>query len=168
MDNHKTSVCVETWLSKIPGISTYRNLESRRETDKHLREHLASRLQEAREYLKRIALDLSRKGQIESLDELDWLTSHIQQVADMIRYASYGYSGIFDLNDKIGEDELDQLYFFDLSLMDEIEMIHSMLEALDTRVKDAVWKENIRCAQKSLYRLEEKFQKRMDFMAHPH
>lgn len=167
MDNNKISACVETWLSKIPGISTYRDRERQRETDKHLREHLASRLQEAREYLKRIALDLSRKGQIDSLDELDWLTSHIQQVADMIRFASYGYSGIFDLNDKIGEEELGQLYYFDLSLMDEIELICSEVEALETQAEEKVWKENIQVAQQGLYRLEEKFQKRRDFMTHP-
>jgi hypothetical protein len=35
---------VEEWLSRVPGLRTYRRREHRRETDKRLREHIASRL----------------------------------------------------------------------------------------------------------------------------
>ena len=88
---------VESWLARIPGVRTYREREHRREADKKIREHLASRLQEIRSPLKKVTLDLSSKGQMESLAKLDRLSSHLQQMADTIRYASYGYSGIFDL-----------------------------------------------------------------------
>jgi hypothetical protein len=44
---------VERWLARIPGVRTYRDREHRRETDKQLREHLASQLQEARSHLTR-------------------------------------------------------------------------------------------------------------------
>jgi maltooligosyltrehalose synthase len=100
---------IETWMRKIPGVRTYMEREHRRETDKKLREHLASRLQESRSQLKKITLDLSVKNQMESLAKLDRFSSRLQQMADTIRYASYGYSGIFDL-EKIREDELDRLY----------------------------------------------------------
>ncbi len=158
---------METWLAKIPGICTYRDREKRRETDKQLREHLASRLQKARSHLKRIALNLSKRNQLDPLDELDWLSSHMQQVADTIRHASYGYRGIFDLKFKIREEELDRLYSFDLSLLDEIDQINSEMKTLATQGDGDDCKEKIRAAQNRLYALEEKFHQRKDFMARP-
>jgi hypothetical protein len=113
---------IEMWMKKIPGVRSYKEREYRRETDKKLREYLASRLQEYRSQVKRVTLDLTTKGEMESLAKLDRFSSHLQQMADTIRYASYGYSGIFDL-EKIREDELDRLYSFDLSLVEELERI---------------------------------------------
>src|SRR4030042_3721381 len=86
---------VEKWLSWIPGIGTYRDRERRRETDKKIREHLASQLQEARSRLKRLTLNFSQKGQLDPLVDVDRLSAHLHQVAGTIRYASYGYGGIF-------------------------------------------------------------------------
>src|SRR4030042_876896 len=94
---------VETWLARIPGVRTYRDREHRRETDKQLRERVAARLHETRSHLKRLTLDLSQKGVLDPLDELDRLSSHLQQMADTIQHASYGYGGIFDL-EKIREE----------------------------------------------------------------
>jgi hypothetical protein len=154
---------VENWLARIPGIRTYRDREHRRETDKRLREHLASQLQEARSSLKRIALDLSQKGQLDPLDELDRLSSHIQQMADTIRYASYGYGGIFDL-EKIREEELDRLYAFDLSLMDDLEKIKAKAEELVPETLPETWRTRMGEARHLLEALEQKFRQRSDFL----
>lgn len=155
---------VERWLARIPGIRTYRAREHRRETDKRLREHLASLLTQAKAEIKRIALDLTQKGQLEHLDELDRLAAHVQQMADTIRYASYGYSGIFDL-EKIREEELDRLYAFDLSLMDDIDEIKAKVSEINKNLPAEALSEAIRLADEFVTGLEEKFQQRKDFFS---
>ncbi|MBI5967777.1 MAG: hypothetical protein HY882_07965 [Deltaproteobacteria bacterium] len=156
---------VESWLARIPGIRTYRDREHRRETDKRLREHLASRLQDVRSQLSRTVLDLSQKGEFAHLEDMDRLSSRIQQVADTIRYASYGYAGIFDV-EKIREEELDQLYAVDLSLMDDLGAIKSKVAELSQGSLEK-WKTTIEEAFHLLDCLEEKFRQRNEFMAQP-
>ena len=157
---------VENWMARIPGVRTYREREHRRETDKKLREHLASRLQETRSRLKKVVLDLSTKGQMESLGKLDRLSSHLQQMADTIRYASYGYSGIFDV-EKIREDELNRLYTFDLSLVDDLERIQKNVEEIGPASSPAAREKKVEETETFLLSLETKFNQRKEFMSRP-
>jgi hypothetical protein len=157
---------VESWMARIPGVRTYREREHRRETDKKLREHLASRLQEVRSQLKKVVLDLSTKGQMESLGKLDRLSSHLQQMADTIRYASYGYSGIFDV-EKIREDELNRLYTFDLLLVDDLERIQKSVEEIGPASSPAAREKKVEETETFLDSLETKFNQRKEFMSRP-
>ena len=157
---------VEQWLARIPGVRTYRDREHRRETDKHLREHIAARLLEARSGLTRTTLEMSKKGQLGPLAELDRLSSRMQQMADTIRYASYGYAGIFDVQ-KIREEELDRLYTFDLSLMDDLEAIQSKVTEMPPQNPPEKLSAVIKEAEDLLDALEKKFRQRNDFMARP-
>jgi hypothetical protein len=155
---------VESWLAKIPGIRTYRDREHRRETDKQLREHLASRLRGVRDLLLRLILDVSQKGDLNLLTEMDRLSSHLQQMADTIRYASYGYGGIFDL-EKIREDELDQLYAFDLALLGDLDGIQARMEEMGQRACPEILSQGIKQSESLLQGLEKKFRNRDDFLA---
>ena len=157
---------VENWMARIPGVRTYRERENRRETDKKLREHLASRLQEVRSQLKKVVLDLSTKGQMESLGKLDRLSSHLQQMADTIRYASYGYSGIFDV-EKIREDELNRLYTFDLLLVDDLERIQKSVQEIGPASSSAAREKKVEETETFLDSLETKFNQRKEFMSRP-
>ncbi|MGD0623585.1 MAG: hypothetical protein ABSB32_02580 [Thermodesulfobacteriota bacterium] len=157
---------VEKWLARIPGVRTYRDREHRRETDKHLREHMASRLQEARSQLTCAILNLSQKGQYDLLEELDRVSSRIQQMADTIRYASYGYAGIFDL-EKIREEELDRLYSIDLSLMDDLERLQAKVGELNSQSSPEKGKTMAEEVFHLLDALGKKFRQRNDFMAGP-
>ncbi len=157
---------VENWMARIPGVRTYREREHRRETDKKLREHLSSRLQEIRSQLKKVVLDLSSKGQMETLAKLDHLSSHLQQMADTIRYASYGYSGIFDL-DKIREEELDRLYAFDLSLVDDLERVQKSVGDIGPASSPTEREKKVEEAETFLDSLETKFNQRKEFMSQP-
>ena len=154
---------VEKWMRKIPGVRTYLEREHRRETDKKLREHLASRLQESRSLTKKIALDLTTKGQMESLAKLDHFSSRLQQMADTIRYASYGYSGIFDL-EKIREDELDRLYSFDLLLADDLERIQKGVEEVGQASSAYAREKKIEEAEAFLDVLEKQFNQRKELI----
>ena len=157
---------VESWLARIPGVRTYRDREHRRETDKKLREHLALRLQEVRSPLKRVTLDLSSRGQMESLAKLDRFSSRLQQMADTIRYASYGYSGIFDL-DKIREEELDRLYSFDLSLVEELERIQKSVGEIGLAATREAREQKIGEADTLADSLETKFNQRKELISQP-
>jgi hypothetical protein len=157
---------VEGWMARIPGVRTYREREHRRETDKKLREHLASRLQEFRSTLKKVVLDLTTKGQMDSLARLDRLSSHLQQISDTIRYAAYGYSGIFDL-EKIREEELDRLYSFDLLLVDDLERIQKSVEEIAPAGSPEDREKKIREVDGFLDTLETKFNQRKEFMSLP-
>jgi hypothetical protein len=157
---------VESWMARIPGVRTYRDREHRRETDKKLREHLASRLQEFRTELKRILLDLSSKGQLDFLARLDRFSSHLQQMADSIRHASYGYSGIFD-REKIREEELDHLYRFDLLLVDDLDRMKKGVEEIGQAGSGEDREKKIGEAEDLLDALETKFAQRKAFMSQP-
>ena len=157
---------VERWLAKIPGVRTYRDREHRRETDKRLREHIAARLGEARSGLTRTILEMSRKGQLGPLAELDRLSSRMQQMADTIRYASYGYAGIFDV-EKIREEELDRLYKFDLSLAEDVEAVQSKVTESGPQYPPEKCRRAIEETFGLLDALEKKFRERNDFMTRP-
>jgi len=155
---------VERWLSKIPGIRTYRDREHRRETDKKLREHLAERLQEVRFQIKNYTLACHQKSPLHPmLSEIDRLSSKLQQLGDTIRYASYGYSGIFDV-EKIREEELARLYDFDLSLMDDISQIQAKIKGMNPQVSPDELRPVVAEVFSLLDRLEMKFRQRHDFM----
>jgi len=155
---------VEIWMRKIPGVRSYLEREHRRETDKKLREHLASRLQEFRSQVKKITLDLTDKGQMESLARLDRFSSRLQQMADTIRYASYGYSGIFDL-EKIREEELDRLYSFDLSLVEELERIQKSVGEIGLAATQETRDKKIGEADTLVDSLETKFNQRKELIS---
>jgi hypothetical protein len=155
---------IETWMRKIPGVRSYKEREHRRETDKKLREHLASHLQEFRSQVKKVTLDLTTQGQMESLAKLDRFSSRLQQMADTIRYASYGYSGIFDL-EKIREDELDRLYSFDLSLVEELEKIQKSIGEIGPAATPVAREKKIGEADTLVDSLETKFNRRKELVS---
>ncbi len=155
---------IERWLSKIPGIRTYRDREHRRETDKKLREHLSDRLQEVRFQIRNYTLACHQKSPLHPmLSEIDRLSSKLQQMGDTIRHASYGYSGIFD-REKIREEELARLYDFDLSLMEDISQIQAKVKGMNPPVSPEELKPVVAEAMGLLDGLEARFRQRHDFM----
>ena len=154
---------VEKWMSWVPGIGTYRDREHRRETDKKIREQVAENLQAVRASLKRAMLEFSRKGQLDLLVDLDHLSAQIQQMSDSIRYASYGYGGIFD-PDKIREEEIHRLCSFDLSLKEDAEKLQGKIEEITPALSAADLKKKILEAGAVVVSLQEKYRRRKDFM----
>ena len=153
---------VEEWLSWVPGVGTYRGREERRETDKKIREHIVDQLQEARSHVKRVTLEFSQKGLLDLLVDLDHLSAQIQQAADTIRYASYGFGGIFDL-EKIRDEEIQRLCSFDLSLKEDIERLQGKMEEIKSDLIIGPLKKKILEAGALVVNLEEKFKKRRNF-----
>jgi hypothetical protein len=121
----------KNWLEKlagaIPGLSGYQAREGRRDTDKRLREWIASQMDRVRDRVEDAKLALTNAGNLQALNELGLLQRRLQGAADGIRFATYGYSGFFD-QVKVKEAELDQLYAQDLKLVDAVNGLQKLVE----------------------------------------
>jgi hypothetical protein len=121
------------WLEKlgdkIPGYRGFQDRELRRDVDRTLREHLASELGR----LKAVLRDRSRAwvdaGKIGALNGFDRLDRQLDGLSQAIRFSDYGASGLFDPV-KIGEPELQRLYEFDLSVVNDLAQLESDVATL--------------------------------------
>ena len=149
----------KNWLEKladaIPGLKDYREKEARRDTDKRFREYLASRIDTSRGALDEVKRRQLSEGKLDELDDVDRLSQKLFKIANSIRHASYGYSGFFD-QVKIQEAELDRIYQYDLSLMNDVESLESNLKS-DPTLTDAEqrnrWEQSISALER---RVEER------------
>jgi len=114
---------------KIPGYRGFQDRELRRDVDRQLREHLAAELGR----LKGVARDHARAytdaGKLAALNGFDRLDRQLDGLSQAIRFSDYGAAGLFDPV-KIGEPELQRLYEFDLSVVDDLAQVEGGITAL--------------------------------------
>lgn len=109
-------------LSKIPGFKGYIERQSRRASDKLLRETIANHYEAQWQRISGLQKDLISQGGIMYIDDLEASALKLRQFIDRVRTASYGYAGFFDAV-KIREEELAAVYQYDLALLDmEVEV----------------------------------------------
>jgi hypothetical protein len=124
------------WLdrltSKIPGYSGYVDRERRRDIDKLHREHLADRLRQLKTPLTEFMKELSSTGRLFEVSPVDSAIKKLDHLENRVRFASYGYSGFFDVV-KIEQAELDSIYRFDLALVERVDKIESEVNELKTQ-----------------------------------
>lgn len=166
MDDEKVHLSqkVEAWISKLPAIGTYRERETRRETDKRVRERLSATLYKSLSHLRELTREVSSSEDLSFVAQVDRICSMVQQLADTIRFASYGYGGIFDLV-KIQDEELGKLCEFDLYLVEDV-------DSLEQKAQSLLGKKSVReDLRKALKELEEHckkiqglFARRRDFI----
>ena len=129
----------KNWMEKfaniIPGLKSYRSHEFRRDTDKRLRDFLASRIVGMRKKTDDLALELTNQKKIDLLDDVDNLNKKIRKIADLLRHASYGYTGVFD-QVKMRDEELDRLYTYDLQILESINGLIKDTDAFVTESMD--------------------------------
>jgi hypothetical protein len=109
-------------LGKIPGFKGYIERQSRRDSDKLLRDTVAMRFEEQWQRVSSLQRDFISQGQISYVDDLEAAAIKLRTFADRIRRAPRGYSGLFDAV-KINEEELTKIYQYDaamLELADEV------------------------------------------------
>jgi hypothetical protein len=122
---------IESFVGKFPGYKGYKEKEMRREADKLLRETLARRVEEQWRRLPDIQKQILSSGQIQWLDDVESATMKLQTFIDRLKTASYGYAGFFDAV-RVKEDELDQLYNFDMALDQQVDAIREAADALSS------------------------------------
>ncbi|MGB9698033.1 MAG: hypothetical protein ACPL5I_01500 [Thermodesulfobacteriota bacterium] len=155
---------VEKWLGVIPGIGTYRKKENLRETDHNLRAYISAQLQELKSVLEKVILDLSWQKKLGRLPKINAVVSQLQKMADSIKFANYGYSGIFDLK-KIRQEELKKIYEFDLRLVEDIQKIRALGEGLAKNDIGDKLLEKVNDLHTSLQALDKKFRQRNDLLS---
>jgi hypothetical protein len=124
----------KNWFEKlaehIPGYKGYKEKELRREADKTQRLFVAERLDSVQAKLDGVKLDVVNRGDLAKLGAIDLAGRKLRTVADKIRYADYGFAGLFD-TDKVDEPILDQLYQFDNALVTGVNEIETLANALN-------------------------------------
>jgi hypothetical protein len=124
----------KNWFEKlaehIPGYKGYKEKELRREADKTQRLFIAERLDSVQAKLDSIKLDLVNRGDLAKLGAIDLAGRKLRTVADKIRYADYGFAGLFD-TDKVDEPILDQLYQFDNALVTVVNEIETLANTMN-------------------------------------
>jgi hypothetical protein len=118
----------------LPGIGSYQDKESLRESDKKLRDHISSRLAQSVATLERSKAELSRTGALSQLKELDDLSRHMDKLSRTIRYAARGYAGVFASN-QVDEKALSDLFEFDLSLKEDINSLETLVSKISVNTK---------------------------------
>jgi hypothetical protein len=119
----------ERFAEKIPGIRGYKKKEIRRETDKIQRVYVAERLDTCLGKLDDVKLDLVKAGNLDALGEIDVVMRKLRTAADRVRFADYGYAGMFDPV-KVGAEKIDELYAFVKSLETDAGSIVELSAAL--------------------------------------
>lgn len=109
-------------LSKIPGFRGYMERQSRRDSDKLLRDVVADRFEQQWQRVSGLQRDFISQGEIALVDDLEAAAIKLRTFADRVRRATRGYSGLFDAV-KVNEEELAALYQYDASMLDLAEEV---------------------------------------------
>ena len=148
----------------VPGVGHYQDKEKIRNWDKELRLQIAARMEEVRRSVELVTRDLADAGDIKSLKKLNDINNKIDRVRDTIKFASYGYAGIFDPK-KIREPELMRHYEFDLQVAEAAEGLENILKRLqDAAAQGLETKTPANQMIKEIEDLESFFRKRHDFL----
>ena len=114
---------------KIPGFRGFQDRELRRDVDRLQREHMAAELTRLKSGLRERARAYTDAGRLGALSGFDRLDRQLDGLSQAVRFADYGATGLFDPV-KIGEPELDRLYQFDLSVLDDLAALDGGVAAL--------------------------------------
>lgn len=144
---------------KIPGFRGFQDRELRRDVDKLQREHLAAELGRLKGIVRDKARSYTDAGQIGALNGFDRLDRQLDGLSQAVRFADYGASGLFDAV-KIGEPELQRLYEFDLSVLDDLAALEGDLAAVPAPGAAGTGPDPLGQAQQRLRALDEKWRQR--------
>lgn len=126
---------IERLLKGLPGISGYVDKEMRRDADYRVRQMTYTELEKQKSVLLDIQNKLLKGGGLAWLDDVDVAVGKLQTLADRVRTASYGYSGLFS-SVRIREDELNALHRFDVALMSEVAKVETAVTQLRNSLGD--------------------------------
>jgi phosphoenolpyruvate carboxylase len=116
----------------LPGVGSYQDKESLRESDKKLRDHISTQLSYFLETIERLKTNISRKGSLSLLKDLDDISRQIDTLSRTITFAARGYSGVFNSN-LVDEKTLSHLFEFDQSFIKEMDLLSSLVVKISTK-----------------------------------
>lgn len=137
----------------IPGFRGYRKREDLRIADSLLRSQLVDRIQIVRRNVEICRESLTKKMELNFLEDAGSLVNQISKIEVKIRHAEQGYTGVSP-DYRIEEDELNRLYEWDLNLISHIEE----LKISTTLLQNAISSDDKRTIGEELDHLNEKLQ----------
>jgi len=151
---------VERVARLVPGVAQYQDREGLRETDKQVRVYVAELLGGVARDLEPAEQRLTDGGKLDRLPALDRIGRRIGMLADRVRLASYGFTGVFALH-KIRERELASLHDFDARLVETVPGLQAAVrEVAEKADQDAGFAEAMRGAEEALQRVERTLEER--------
>jgi hypothetical protein len=120
-------------VSKIPGFSGYIDRQKRRDADKLLRDALAEELEDLWNRISGLQRELINQGEIGFIDDLEAAAIQIRTLADRIKRAPRGYSGLFDAVN-INEPELEKMYGYDLKMLDTVDDLERAVDNVELSI----------------------------------
>lgn len=150
----------------IPGFKGYRKREDLRAADSLLRQQLAGKMKEVNRTLGNCREALSRAMELTLISDMGDILKSSRQMENRIRHAQQGYTGV-SADYRIEEAELNKLYEWDLALIQTIESLAKMGEALETAIteSDGTARQKIRDIKNALQEFDATFNSRIAVIA---
>jgi hypothetical protein len=147
--------------ARLPGFKGYLAKEARREADKMLRSSISRQLDQQKSRLQQLSAKLATAGDLDTPPAVERVRMRLQTVSDKIRTATYGYAGFFDAA-TVNEPELDALYTFDNSLLDDVAAVATAVTALTTAAAGQPFADALTAVGAAIENLHTEFAKRQD------
>ena len=113
----------------VSGFLGYYDRDRRREADKILRDTIAARYETEWSRISDVQAGLVSANQLERLDEIESAAIKLRTFIDRVRGARRGYSGFFDAV-RIKKDELQRIYAYDLTLLENSDRVRAAVDQL--------------------------------------
>lgn len=155
---------LESLMSLIPGLSDRKGI-GLNEVDTEFRLHLSEKVMRGRERMQEIRDEFSGDGKIGLPGLMDHSIRRLSGIGDSLKSDKYSHSAI---SEKFSGQELDRLYDFDMTLLEEIDRLDLMVEEIATSDGyDAKVREEIKRLEQFLNEVEELLSKRGELLKNP-
>lgn len=144
----------------LPEYIGYHQKEYIADSDRLLRHHLAREMEKYKRSLQLVREKLSLEGGITVADKLQDTILRMEKLEQEFRSSSYETDEYKHLGE-ISEDKLEQVYNYDIALLDHIEGLNSATDRLDElRDSPESFKRAFSFLKEALDNLEEQFKRR--------
>jgi hypothetical protein len=153
---------LKTTARILPGIGSYQDRESIRESDKALRVQISQKLDELLGMVEWLKTDQVKKGALKHLTEIDGLSRHLEKLSRFIELAARGYTPLFS-QEPFDEDGLARLFDFDRGLLAGVAEVEALVVGL-TGKGAVLTSEGVATVRKQVNQLEEKMKLRSSLL----
>lgn len=154
---------LKTIQTFVPGFRGYRLKEDLRDSDRMLRAQLTKLLGRQRRGLEDCRAIVAQNFNSTQLDAIGSLINQFKTVEGLVLHAETGYSGIA-ADIRVKENELNLLYEYDTSMIDNVGIISKAVSSLKRSLKandDAQSEADIEQIREAIIEFEDKFDRRM-------
>lgn len=120
---------LEVTAGRIPGLTGYRDVANRSETDLRMREYLAGELEALGSKAGAIRSAAEKEGDVDTAEDVARLLERLEETAAELRSAGYGSAPFFTL-EELGEAELNQIHGHDLAVLEDLDLLARDMENL--------------------------------------